>query len=95
MQILTITHWIRPRDPNGRVRRRIEGAEVDFNLIGITVLSPNPEPSDFLGTKPPKSIHGPVYESCYICRRGQSYLESMGGEVLEPVEDLCPSVREC
>jgi hypothetical protein len=38
-------------DPNGRVRGRAEGAEGNYNLIGITI-STNPDPSDLLGTKP-------------------------------------------
>jgi len=37
MQILTANPQTQPRDPNGRARRRTEGAEGDFNPIGRTI----------------------------------------------------------
>jgi hypothetical protein len=40
MQIFRDNHWSEVRDPYGRVRGRIEGAEGDGNLIGRpTVLT--------------------------------------------------------
>jgi hypothetical protein len=37
MQILTANHQNEPRDPNGRTRRKNEGAEGDSNSIGRTI----------------------------------------------------------
>jgi hypothetical protein len=54
VQILTANHWAEPRDPNGRVRGRAEGAEGDCNPIGRTTVSTNQTPPpEFPGTKPP------------------------------------------
>jgi hypothetical protein len=38
MQILIANLWTEPRDPNGRVRGRTEGAEGDCNPIGRTTI---------------------------------------------------------
>jgi hypothetical protein len=37
MQILTAKHWTKPRESNGRVSGKIEGAEGDYNPIGRTI----------------------------------------------------------
>jgi hypothetical protein len=39
MQILSANHQTEPWDPNGRVRERIEGAEVDCNFIERIILA--------------------------------------------------------
>ena len=46
MQILTANHWTEVRDPNGRVRGRIEGAEGDGNPIGRPTVSKNSDPCE-------------------------------------------------
>jgi hypothetical protein len=39
--MLTANHWAEHGDPNGGVRKRIEGAEAVFNPIGRTKTSTN------------------------------------------------------
>jgi hypothetical protein len=57
MQILTAYHWIVVRDPYGRVRGRMEGAEQDCNPIGRTKVSTNLDPSALPQTKPLTKEH--------------------------------------
>jgi hypothetical protein len=75
------------RNTNGRVRGRNGGAEMDSNHIGRTIVSTNriPQSSQGLSHKP-KSIHGPVLGSHYICSRKLPYLPSVGGDALGLVE---------
>jgi hypothetical protein len=40
------------REPSGRIRGRIEGAEGESNPIGRLIVSNNLEPWDLSGTKP-------------------------------------------
>jgi hypothetical protein len=51
--MLTPNHWTEVGNPYGRVRGKIEGAEVAGNPIGRTTLSTNPDPSELPETKPP------------------------------------------
>ena len=81
-----VNHLTKNGDPNGGVRGRTEGAEGIHNPIGRkTSPNQNPQSSQGLNHKP-KSIHGGTHGSSYICSRGWSYLASMGGEALGPVE---------
>lgn len=95
VQTLTANHCTEFRDPNGRARGSTEGAEGACNSIGRKILT-NGTSQDFPGTNPPpKSIHGRVHGSCYIYSRGLSYLASVGGDALGPVEPWCPIKGEC
>jgi hypothetical protein len=51
--MLTAKHWTEPRNPNGGVRERTEGAEEVFNPIGRTTISINQTLPVVLETKPP------------------------------------------
>jgi hypothetical protein len=96
IQIVTANNQTEPRDPNGRVSRRAEGTEGDFNPIGRTTISTNQTIQSSQGLNyQPESIHGCVHGSSYLCSRGWPYLASMGGEALGPVEARCPSIRKC
>jgi hypothetical protein len=54
MQILTVNQQTEPRDPNGRVGGRTEGAEGDCNPIGRTTISTNQTPTlELPESKPP------------------------------------------
>jgi hypothetical protein len=87
MQILTVNQWTEPGDPNGTVSGRAEGAEGDCNSIGRKTLSINLTPQSSQGLNhQQKSIHGPVYDSCYICTGGLPQWTSKGEEVHGPVE---------
>jgi hypothetical protein len=44
MWIMAANHWTEHRVPNGRVRRRTEGAEGVCKLIGRTIISTNQIP---------------------------------------------------
>ena len=57
MQILTANHWTEVRDPYGRVRGRIEGAEGDGNPIGRPTVSTNLDPWELPETEPPTKEH--------------------------------------
>ena len=57
MQILRATHWTEVRDPNGRIRGKIEGAEGDGNPIGRPTVSANLDPWELPETKPPTKEH--------------------------------------
>jgi hypothetical protein len=50
-------HWTEVRDPNGRVRGRIEEAEEDENTIGRSTILTNPYGWMFPETKPPTKEH--------------------------------------
>jgi hypothetical protein len=66
---------------------RGEGSEEDYNLIGRTTISTNQTPQSSQGlSHQPKSTHGLVHDSHYLCSRGQPHLASVGGEVFGPVE---------
>jgi hypothetical protein len=67
MQILTANRWTDPRDLNGGVRGRTEGAEGDCNPIGRTTISTNwtTQSSQELNHHT-KSIHGEIHGSSYI-----------------------------
>jgi hypothetical protein len=87
MQVLTGNHWTEPGDHNGRVRKRIEGAEEDCNPIGRTTISTNLNIQSSQGLNhQPKSSHGGTQDSSYICTRELPYLASMGVEAFGPVE---------
>jgi hypothetical protein len=84
MQILTANPWTKPGNPNGRVKGRTEGAEGVCNPIGRTTISTNQTPQSSQGLNhQPKSIHGLVHDSSYICSRELPY---QGGEALGPLE---------
>jgi hypothetical protein len=53
MQIPTAKHCTEVRDPYGRVRGRIEGAEGNGNRIGRTTVSTNLDCWELPETKPP------------------------------------------
>ena len=92
MQTLIANHWTELVDPNGRT----EGAEHDCKPIGRTTISTNWVTQSSQGLNhQPKSIHGGIHGSRYICNRRWPYLASMEGETLGPVKTQCPSVGEC
>lgn len=69
MQILTANHWTEVRDPYGRVRGRIEGAEGDGNPIGRPTVSTNLDPWELPETEPPTKEHtwaGPRLPCTYV-----------------------------
>ena len=57
MYKLTANHWTEVRDPNGRVRGRIEGAEGDGNPIGRPIISTNTNPWEIPKSKLPVKEH--------------------------------------
>jgi hypothetical protein len=87
MQIITVNDRTEPGDINGRIRRT-EGAEQYCNPIGRTKISTNETSLQrSQGQKhQPKSVHGWVHGSSYICNRGLPHLESVRGEALGPME---------
>ena len=65
-EILTANHWTEVRDLCGRLRGKTEGAEEDFNPIGRTTVSTNPDPAELpRGYVTNQSIHGLVHGSPY------------------------------
>jgi hypothetical protein len=76
-----------------QVFKKTEGAEVDCNPIGRTTLTNQMTQSSQELTRQPKSIHGGILGSSFICSRGLPYLVPMTGEVLGPMEAQCPIVR--
>jgi|UPI00001C5B16 hypothetical protein len=71
----------------------IEEIGKDGNSVGKTTISTNWTPQGL--NHQPKSLHGWVHGFHYLCNRGLSYLASMGGEKLGPMEVCCPNKREC
>jgi hypothetical protein len=66
---------------------RTKRADGDCNPIGRTMVSTNLSTQSSQRLNPqPKSTHGGIYDSSYICNRGLSYLILMGGEALDTVE---------
>jgi hypothetical protein len=57
MQIVRTKHWTKVRDPYGRVRAKIEGAEGDGNLIRRPTVSTNLDPWELPETEPPIKEH--------------------------------------
>lgn len=53
MRMLAANHVTEHREPNGRVRERIEGAEGICIRIGGTTISTKQIPPELPGTKPP------------------------------------------
>jgi hypothetical protein len=87
MRIFTASYHTRHGDPNGGVRARTEGAEDVCNPIGGITISTNETPCNSQGLNHhPKNTQGETHGSIGRCSRGRSYLESMGGEPLGPVE---------
>jgi hypothetical protein len=56
-QLPAANHWIEVRDPYGRIKRKIEGAEEDLNPIGITTVSTNMDSSELPETTTPTKEH--------------------------------------
>jgi hypothetical protein len=72
MHILIAKYWTEVRNPYGRVREKIEGAEGDRNPIGRTIASTNwtPQSTQRLSCQP-RSIYGlvcgtHVVEDCLV-----------------------------
>jgi hypothetical protein len=57
MYKLTANHWTEVRDPNGRVRGRIEGAEGDGNPIGRPTVTTNLDPWEVPEINSPTKEH--------------------------------------
>jgi hypothetical protein len=92
-QILTAKLRTVVRDPNGRVRGRIEGAEEDGNPIGRPTVPTNLDPWESRRlSHQPKSMNGLVWGPRHICSRELLCLASVGENVPNPVEDVpwCP-----
>jgi hypothetical protein len=77
------------RDPSGGADRRTGGVEGDCKPIGRIRACQTSQCSQGLAHQ--GGIHG--YR--YICRRGWPCLASVGGDILGPVEVLCPSIGGC
>ena len=90
-QILTVNHCTEVRDPCGRVRGRIEGAEGDGNSIGRPTISTNTDPWELPETKPPTKEHtqGGLM-AWHICSRRLPCQGSVAEDVSNPVETWCP-----
>jgi hypothetical protein len=86
-----------PRDSNGRVRGRNEGAEWDCNSIGRTTISTHWIPQNFQGLTINKSFYMSILFPWLLLHIQQkiSYLLSMGEEALGSMEAYGPSKREC
>jgi len=84
--MLTANHRTEPRVPSGRTRGRTEGVENICNAIERTISTKHNAQSSQRLNHQPKSIHGDIHDSKYICSRGLPYRTSMGGETLCPVE---------
>jgi hypothetical protein len=68
-------HWTESGNPRGKVRVRTEGAEGDWNPIGKTTVSTNPDPWELPGTNqrtylgwsvPPTPIHIQQEDYCLV-----------------------------
>jgi hypothetical protein len=80
MLILKANYGTEPRDINGRATGRTKGAEGDSNSLEKTTISTKWTNQCFQGLNhQPKSIHGEIQDSRYICSRGWPYL-TVGGE---------------
>jgi hypothetical protein len=94
--MLTADRQTEHGDPNGGVRRKIEGAEGVYNPIRRTTISTKQIPLLLLSSQglnhQPKNTHGGIHGSSCICSRGWPYLASMEREALGPVKARCPSV---
>jgi hypothetical protein len=83
MQKLKVNYLNEPRDPNGRVIGRIEGAEGNSNPIGRTTISTNWTPQSSQGLNhQPETKNKETHYFSYISSRGLPYLASMKGEDL-------------
>jgi hypothetical protein len=87
MQILRANHWTEVRDPSGRVKGRIEGAEGDGNPIRRqqSQLTLTPESAQRLKHQP-KSIYRLLQGPQHICIRGLPCLASVGEGASKPVK---------
>ena len=92
MQILIAKHWTEVRDPYGRVRGRIEGAEGDGNPIGRPTVSTNLDPWELPETEPPTKEHTQAgLRPWGICSRRLPSLASEGEDTQMGVSrDLMP-----
>ena len=84
MQIVRTKHWTKVRDPYGRVRAKIEGAEGDGNLIRRPTVSTNLDPWELPETEPP--TNGLVSGPWHIWSRGTLCLASVGEDAPNLVE---------
>jgi hypothetical protein len=87
MQILTAKYWTEVRDPCGTVMERTEGFEGDYNSIGRTTVSTNPDSSELPETWPnPRSICGLICGPGHMCNRALPCLASVGEDAIHSVE---------
>ena len=76
--------------------RGTEGAEGVCIPMGVATVSTSQIPQSSQGLDhQPKSTHGGIHGSCYICGRGWPCWTSVGGLALGPEGVQCPSVGEC
>jgi hypothetical protein len=92
MQILIANHLTEPREHNGKVRGRTEGAEREYNPTGRTISTIWTTQISQRLSHQPKSTDRGIQGSRYICSREWPYLTSMGGETLGPMELWCLSI---
>jgi hypothetical protein len=79
--------------PYGRIKGRIEGMEGDGNPRGRPTVVTNLDPWKLPGTDPQTKEHAEaVLMPRHICIPGLSCLASVGEEILNSVETLCPRV---
>ena len=92
MQILIGNHLTEHEDTSERAGGRTEGAEGGCIPIGRAISTNWTTPCSKRLNHQPKSIHGGIHGSRYICSRGWPYLTWMREEALGPVEASCPSI---
>jgi hypothetical protein len=93
--MLAANNWTEYRVPNGVVRERTEGVEGVCNSIGGTTISTSQTQQSFQALNhQPKSTHGGTHVSSHKCSTGWPCPASMGGEALDPLKVICPSVEE-
>jgi hypothetical protein len=86
MQIFTANCQTEPKNHNGSAREKIEGAEGNYSPIGRTISTKRTTQSSQRLNYKPKSVHGGIHGSRYICSREWPYLTSIRVEALGPVE---------
>jgi hypothetical protein len=96
IQTYTAKHWTEHGDPNREVRARTVGAEGVCNPIGrATISTSQTSQSSQELNHHPKSTHGGMHGSSWICSRGLPYWASLGGESHGPVKTQQPRLGEC
>jgi hypothetical protein len=87
IQILIINLWNKVKDPYGRIRGRIEGAE---GMAPLPTVSTNMDPLSSQNLiHQPKCTYGLVCGPWHMCSRGLPCLSSVGEVKINSVKTLC------